>query len=472
MDRRNITGGNHSGNIEVKIKMKLNKTHKKLVILGAGESGVGTALLGKSKGYEVFVSDFGTISEKYKNKLTKAAIDFESEQHTTSKILEADIVVKSPGIPDKVSIVQQLLKAQIPVISEIEFANNYTSATIVGITGSNGKTTTTLLTAHVLSAALPKVQAAGNIGDSFAEDVLKGDTQTYVLELSSFQLDGVFNFNPKIAVITNLSPDHLDRYDYDYKKYIASKFNIVKNQSSEDYFIYDADDSDIIEYLKTTPVKSKCFPFSLTQELKQGTFIKDNQIIMKSNNNIKETLMHTNDLSLQGKHNTKNAMAAATVAKLLGIRKQTIRESLSSFQGVPHRLENVQKVNHVNYINDSKATNVNATYYALEAVKASIVWIVGGVDKGNDYSQLYALVRGKVKAIICLGKDNSKIMEAFENCTEMITETESMEAAVKIAATIAEESDTVLLSPCCASFDLFENYEDRGDQFKKAVRQL
>ncbi len=445
--------------------------HKKLVVLGAGESGVGTALLGKSKGYDVFVSDFGKITPKYVSKLKKAKIDFESQQHSEEKILSADIVVKSPGIPDKAPIVQSLLKLKTPVISEIEFANNYTNATIVGITGSNGKTTTTLLTADLLSKALPNVLAAGNIGDSFAEAVLTSTTETYVLELSSFQLDGVVNFAPKIAIITNLSPDHLDRYAYDYQKYIASKFNIIKKQTAEDYFIYDADDSDIVEYLKTTPIKSQSFPFSLTQELKQGTYIKDNQIVMK-NNNIEEVLISTDKLSLQGKHNTKNAMAAATVAKLLGIRKQTIRESLSSFQGVPHRLENVQKVRNVNYINDSKATNVNATYYALEAVKASIVWIVGGVDKGNDYSQLYALVRGKVKAIICLGEDNSKIIEAFQNCAETITETKSMEAAVKIADTIAEESDTVLLSPCCASFDLFKNYEDRGDQFKKAVRQL
>lgn len=451
--------------------MNLNKTHKKLVVLGAGESGVGTALLGQSKGYEVFVSDLGKIAPKYADKLKKANINFESLQHTTNQITDADIVVKSPGIPDKAPLIQQLLKIGIPVISEIEFANNYTNATIVGITGSNGKTTTTLLTSHILSKALPNVLAAGNIGDSFAEAVLDSNTETYVLELSSFQLDGVLNFNPKIAVLTNLSPDHLDRYDYDYKKYIASKFNLVKNQSPNDYFIYDADDSDIIAQLKTTPIASQCFPFSLTQELKQGTYIKNNHIIMKQND-IEENLINTDKLSIQGKHNTKNAMAAATVAKLLGIRKQTIRESLSSFQGVPHRLENVQKVNQVNYINDSKATNINATYYALEAVKASIIWIVGGVDKGNDYSQLYTLVRGKVKAIICLGKDNSKIVEAFQNCAESITETQSMEAAVKIASTIAEQNDTVLLSPCCASFDLFENYEDRGDQFKKAVRQL
>lgn len=450
----------------------INETkHKKLIVLGAGESGVGTALLAKTKGYKVFVSDFSKIASNYEAVLKEATIDFESGQHTEEKIISANLVVKSPGIPDKSPIIQLLLKNNIPVISEIEFAYHYTNAYIVGITGSNGKTTTTMLTAHVLSNALPNVFAAGNIGDSFAKSVLDAKTDTYVLELSSFQLDGIVNFSPRIAVLTNLSPDHLDRYDYKYENYIAAKFNIVKNQTINDYFIYDADDTDIEKYLQTISLKSQGFPFSLTQELKQGTFLKNNQIIMK-HNDIEEILMNADSLSIQGKHNTKNAMAAATVAKLVGIRKQTIRESLTSFQGVPHRLENVQKVRNVKYINDSKATNVNATYYALEAVKAPIIWIVGGVDKGNNYSELFPLVRGKVKAIICLGKENSKIIEAFQNCAETITETQSMEDAVRIASTIAEDNETVLLSPCCASFDLFKNYEDRGDQFKKAVRLL
>lgn len=451
--------------------MNTETIHKRLVILGAGESGVGTALLAKAKGYDVFVSDSGKIAPKYEDVLNKSKIDFEKETHTYNKILNADIVVKSPGIPDKVPIIQKLLNQNTPVISEIEFAEKYTKATIIGITGSNGKTTTTMLTAHVLSYTMDNVFAAGNIGDSFAKSVLESNTETYVLELSSFQLDGIINFSPKIAVLTNLSPDHLDRYEYKYKNYIASKFNIVKNQTPDDYFIYDADDEDITKYLKKITLKSQSFPFSLTQELKQGAFIKNNHIIMK-HNNVEEILMDTNDLSIQGKHNVKNAMAAATVAKLLGIRKQTIRESLSSFQGVPHRLENVSKVRNVNYINDSKATNVNATFYALEAVKAPVIWIVGGEDKGNDYSELFSLVRGKVKAIICLGTNNTKIIDAFQNCAETITETQSMEDAVYIASTIAEDNETVLLSPCCASFDLFKNYKDRGDQFKKAVKLL
>lgn len=446
--------------------------HKKIAVLGAGESGVGTALLAKSKGFEVFVSDYGEITPHYQAKLQTAKIPFESKQHTEREILLADIVIKSPGIADKVPIVQKIKEAGIPIVSEIEFASAFTDAKIIGITGSNGKTTTTMLTAHVLSKGIPKVLAAGNIGNSFAESVVENSIENYVLELSSFQLDGVQHFKPQIAVITNLSPDHLDRYDYDYQKYIAAKFNLVKNQNETDYFIYDADDEDIKTYLENIKLLPQAFPFSLTQELEQGTYIKNKHIIMKINNQLEEVLMPTAELSLAGKHNTKNAMAAATVAKLLGIRKQTIRESLSTFQGVPHRLENVGKVKDVNYINDSKATNVNATYYALEAVKASIVWIVGGVDKGNDYSQLFPLVRGKVKAIVCLGKDNSKIVADFQNCVESIYETQSMDEAVTLAAKLAEESDTVLLSPCCASFDLFENYEDRGDQFRKAVNNL
>lgn len=451
--------------------MSLENLHKKIVILGAGESGVGTALLAQAKGFDVFVSDYGVISKKYTKTLQDARINFESETHTVSKILDAHLVVKSPGIPDSVPIIKQLKQQNTPVISEIEFAAQYTNATIIGITGSNGKTTTTMLTAHVLSDTLPNVFAAGNIGDSFAKSVLTSKTQTYVLELSSFQLDGIVNFSPRIAVLTNLSPDHLDRYDYKYENYIASKFNIIKNQSKNDFFIYDADDKDITEYLNTHTIKPQGFPFSLTKELSQGSYLRNNQIVMK-NNDVEEVLMDTDNLSIQGKHNVKNAMAAATIAKLLNIRKKTIRESLSSFQGVAHRLENVSKIRNVKYINDSKATNVNATYYALDAVTAPVVWIVGGVDKGNNYSELFALVRSKVKAIICLGKDNTKIIDAFGNFVESITETQSMEDAVRIASTIAEDNETVLLSPCCASFDLFENYEDRGDQFKKAVGLL
>ena len=443
----------------------------KVVVLGAGESGVGAALLAKAKGYNVFVSDYGKIANKYVEELAQAAIEFEAEQHSEATILEADVVVKSPGIPDKAPIIQKLLKKGVLVISEIEFAAKYTEAVVVGITGSNGKTTTTMLTGHVLAAEKEGVTVAGNIGDSFAKAVLDNKTDTYVLELSSFQLDGIVDFVPHIAVLTNLSPDHLDRYEYNYDKYVASKFRLVMNQTENDFFIYDADDEKINEYIQNNQIKSQCFPFSLEKELTQGTYLKDNNIMMKMFTE-QEVLMDQDSLSLKGKHNAKNAMAAATVSKLLGIRKKTIRDSMSNFQGVEHRLEHVLKINNVQYVNDSKATNVNATYYALEAVKSPIVWIVGGVDKGNDYSELFALVREKVKAIICLGVDNRSIVSEFRNCVETIVETQSMSEAVKIAYKLGERNDSVLLSPCCASFDLFKNYEDRGDQFKEAVRRL
>ncbi len=444
---------------------------EKLVILGAGESGVGTALLGKDRGYDVFVSDFGMIKEEYAKQLEQAEIPFESGKHTKEEILNATVVVKSPGIPDRVSIVQELLVNNIPVISEIEFASKYTGATIIGITGSNGKTTTTLLTGHLLKSELSKVGIAGNIGDSFAKSVLEQECSHYVLELSSFQLDGVFQFTPHIAVLTNITPDHLDRYDYKFENYVASKFRIAMNQSENDYFIYDADDKVIKEYIENSKIKAQCIPFSIEQELEQGVYLKNNTIMMRFNEN-EEKIAQVSDLAVSGKHNTKNAMAAATVAKLVGIRKQVIRESLSSFKNVAHRLEDVLKIKNVHYINDSKATNINATYYALEAVKKPIVWIVGGVDKGNDYSELLGLVNEKVKAIICLGVDNSKIVEAFQGSVEYITETQSMNEAVQMAYRVSEKGDSVLLSPCCASFDLFKNYEDRGDQFKEAVRNL
>ena len=451
--------------------MKSINNIKKIIVLGAGESGVGSALLAVSKGYDVFVSDFGKIQGKYKTELTFNNIAFEEKQHSLDRILGADLVIKSPGIPDSVPIIQSIKENSIPIVSEIEFAVKYTNATIIGITGSNGKTTTTMLTGHVLSSEKDKVTMAGNIGDSFAKSVLDSNTDTYVLELSSFQLDGVFDFNPHIAVLTNLSPDHLDRYNYDYDQYVAAKFRLVMNQTSSDYFIYDADDHKIQEFLSKNPVKSNCVPFSLKQELNEGVYIKNNEIIMSFFNE-EEPLMSADELALKGKHNAKNAMAAATVAKLIGIRKQGIRESLSNFKGVEHRLEKVLTIAHVQYINDSKATNVNATYYALEAVKKPIIWIVGGVDKGNDYSELYELVNQNVKAIICLGVDNSKLVQAFSGCTSILKETESMDEAVKLAYDISEKGDSVLLSPCCASFDLFENYEDRGRKFKEAVRKL
>jgi len=442
----------------------------RLVILGGGESGIGTAILGKKKGYDVFLSDFGKIKENYKEVLILNAIVWEEEKHTEALILNADVVMKSPGIPDNVEIVKKLNALQIPVISEIEFAAPFTSAITVGITGSNGKTTTTMLTYHLLKSAGLNVGFGGNIGKSFAWQVADEEFDFYVLELSSFQLDGIFKYKPHIAIITNISPDHLDRYEYKYENYIASKFRITMNQTEDDYLIYDADDEAIQHWLKNNKTKAQLIPFSLQHKPKIGGFINNN--IMESYINEEEFTMETKTIALEGKHNMKNAMAATSVAQLMRIRKQTIRESLSSFQGVEHRLERVLKIQNVLYINDSKATNVNATFFALDSMSAPTVWIVGGVDKGNDYSELMAMVREKVKAIICLGVDNKKIIDAFGNVVDIMVEVSSMSDAVRTAQRIAEKGDNVLLSPACASFDLFENYEDRGQQFKHAVRHL
>ncbi|GAA3619718.1 UDP-N-acetylmuramoyl-L-alanine--D-glutamate ligase [Flavivirga jejuensis] len=441
----------------------------RLVILGGGESGVGTALLGKEQGYDVFVSDKGVIKEKYKQVLIHNEIEWEDEKHSEDKILNADIVMKSPGIPDKVPLVKQIHDKGILVVSEIEFASKFTSATIVGITGSNGKTTTASLTHHILKQEL-NVGLAGNIGDSFAKQVLEENFENYVLEISSFQLDDIVDFKPHIGVITNITPDHLDRYNYQFERYIASKFRITMNQTKDDYLIYDADDTVIVNHLKNNPVQSTLLPFSLTKKIGNGAYLDDNNIKITINNN--QIIMPTTKLTLQGKHNMKNAMAASTVSHLLRIRKQTIRESLGNFQGVEHRLEHVLKINKVQYINDSKATNVNATYYALECADTPTVWIVGGEDKGNDYEELFSFVNEKVKAIICLGVDNEKLMKTFGGMVDVIVETQFMSEAVKIAYKITEAGDSVLLSPACASFDLFESYEDRGRQFKNAVRNL
>lgn len=446
--------------------MKKNK----IVILGGGESGIGTAILGKKEGFEVFVSDYGKIKKKYKQVLLHYEINWEEEAHSETEILSAGIVMKSPGIPENTPIVLKLKKKGIRIVSEIEFAATYTSATLIGITGSNGKTTVATMIHKILKDAGNNVALAGNIGKSFAELVATKDINQFVLELSSFQLDGTYNFAPHIAILTNLSPDHLDRYDNDYEKYIASKFKIVMNQTSDDYFIYDADDLMINKWVSNTIIKSQLIPFSLQKELKKGAYIKNNELIITTNNNT--FTMSITKLGQQGQHNIKNAMAASTASTLLNIRKATIRRSLENFQGVEHRLENVLKINNVRYINDSKGTNVNATFYALDSMEASTVWIVGGVDKGNDYSELFALVNEKVKAIICLGVDNEKIIKAFGNVVDIMVETHSMEDAVKVAYRLSKKGDNVLLSPACASFDLFENYEDRGRQFKNAVRNL
>ncbi|MCM4165024.1 MULTISPECIES: UDP-N-acetylmuramoyl-L-alanine--D-glutamate ligase [unclassified Arenibacter] len=442
----------------------------RLVVLGGGESGVGTAILGKKEGFEVFVSDKGMIKEEYRKVLEHFEIDWEEGQHTEEKILNADLVMKSPGIPDSVPLAVKLRDAGVPIISEIEFASRYTKATLIGITGSNGKTTTTMLTNHILKEGGLHVGMAGNIGDSYAKMVAEKDFDFYVLEISSFQLDGIVDFRPHIAILTNITPDHLDRYDYKFENYIASKFRIAKNQTKEDYLIYDADDEVIVQWLQKNPVRSKLLPFSLKKILDEGAYLENDKIIIKTHNNTIE--MTTDALALEGKHNVKNTMAATTAAKLISIRKETIRRSIENFQGAEHRLEKVLKIHHVQYINDSKATNVNAAYYALDSMKTPTVWIVGGVDKGNDYRELMPLVREKVKAIICLGTDNTKIKDAFGNVVDLMVETFAMEEAVKVAYKIAERGDTVLLSPACASFDLFKNYEDRGNQFKEAIKKL
>ena len=443
---------------------------KRLVILGGGESGIGTAILGKKEGFEVFVSDFGKIKPKYLDVLKNNEIEWEDGGHTEAKILNADLVMKSPGIPDKAPLVKKVVEAGISVISEIEFAARYTKATLVGITGSNGKTTTTMLMAHLLKQAGLKSVAAGNIGDSFAKWVALDDQDFYALEISSFQLDGIVDFAPHIAILTNITPDHLDRYEYKFDNYIKSKFRIAENQTEKDYLIYDADDPVITDWLAKHPVQSQCIPFSISKKLEKGAYYAQEEI----NILIDDTTMtmSTKNLTIKGAHNTKNAMAAATAARLLSIRKATIRESLEGFQGVEHRLEQVLKINHVSYINDSKATNVNATFYALDSMSAPTVWIVGGVDKGNDYTDLFPLVNEKVKGIICLGVDNAKLLNTFSGMVETIIETQSITEAVKIAYKLSDKGDNVLLSPACASFDLFENYEDRGRQFKEAVRNL
>ena len=443
-----------------------------ILVLGSGESGVGSALLAKSKGLSVFVSDSSLIEKNYKELLLKNDIQFEENGHEQANKLNVDYVIKSPGIPETAAIIKQLNHKQIQIISEIEFASKFTDATIIGVTGSNGKTTTTTIIYEILKSENTDVDIAGNIGISFASKVAASNTKNYVLELSSFQLDGIIDFNPHIAIMTNLSPDHLDRYNNSFENYIKSKFNIIKNQSEKDYFIYDLEDVKIVEFIKNNihKIKSNLLPFSTTKTIDSVTYLEDKNIISIINKN--KIIMPTNNFPLIGTHNLKNAMAATTVANLLKIRKETIRKSLEHFQAVEHRLEHVLKINKVNYINDSKATNVNAAYYALDSMQSSTIWIVGGIDKGNKYEELFSLVNEKVKAIICLGKDNKKIFENFENLVEYITEVKSMSEAVKEAYSIAKSNDSVLLSPACASFDLFKNYEDRGEQFKAEVRKL
>ena len=443
---------------------------KRLVILGGGESGVGTAILGKQKGWEVFLSDKGSLKPHYRETLNKEGIQWEEGTHTEKKILSADVIMKSPGIPDKAPIIKKAHEKGIAVISEIEFASQYTDSLIVGITGSNGKTTTTLLTYHIFKEAGLQVGLGGNIGYSFAELVATENSPYYVLEISSFQLDGIEHFAPHIAVLLNITPDHLDRYDYKFENYINSKFRIAMNQTENDYLIYDADDEVITQWLSTHTIKSKLIPFSIEKELPQGAFLKDNKIYIMLENQTTE--IDVEEISLRGKHNIKNTMAASVAARLVNIRNNSLRESLKGFKGAPHRLEEVKVVDGVTYVNDSKATNVNSVFYALDTIKTPIVWIVGGQDKGNDYNSLLPYVHEKVRAIVCLGVDNSPIIQSFHNTIGTLVETRSMDEAVKLAQGFAQEGDTVLLSPACASFDLFKNYEERGDLFKAAVQKL
>jgi len=442
----------------------------RIVVLGAGESGTGAAYLAQQQGYDVFVSDFGSIAESYKQQLTGWNIRFEEKQHTEEEILLAKEVIKSPGIPEKAPIIKKLKERGVPVISEIEFAGRYTDATIVGITGSNGKTTTTSLTYHILKNAGLNVGLAGNIGKSFAYQVATEKFDYYVLELSSFMLDDMFSFKVDIAVLLNITPDHLDRYDYKMENYAASKFRIIQNQTGADYFIYCADDPETEKMLPGRVIEAQQLPFSIKKKLTSGAYLDQDQLII---NATKEHFqMSINDLALQGKHNIYNSMASGIVAKVLELRNETIRESMGSFKNIEHRLEFVAKISGISFINDSKATNVNSTWYALESMSTEVVLILGGVDKGNDYSMLKDLVKHKVKAIVCLGKDNRRIHDAFEDDVEVIVNTFSAEEAAQVAYHLAKKGDTVLLSPACASFDLFKNYEDRGRQFKQAVKEL
>jgi len=441
------------------------------VILGAGESGTGAAVLAKQKGYNVFVSDLGEISENYKLELEQFGIAYEENQHTEQKILSAAEVVKSPGIPNKTPIIKKLREKNIPVISEIELAGRYTDAKMICITGSNGKSTTTMLTYHILKNAGLNVGLAGNIGKSFAKQVATEKFDYYVLEISSFMLDDMYQFKADIAVLLNITPDHLDRYDYKMENYIDSKFRILQNQTSKDVFIYCADDIETVNGLDRHPVAAMSYPFSIRRHIEKGAYLENDNIIINLDNNPPFTMSLT-ELALQGKHNIYNSMASGIVARMLELSNESIRESMLSFKNIEHRLEYVARISGIDFINDSKATNVNSTWYALESIAGDVVLILGGVDKGNDYSILKDIVKRKVKAIVCLGKDNKRIHEAFEDDVEIIVNTFSASEAVQIAYHLAKKGDTVLLSPACASFDLFRNYEDRGNQFKEAVKEL
>ena len=446
---------------------------KRLVILGSGESGTGAAILAKQKGYDVLVSDAGLIPEKYKEELNEYGIAYEEKQHTEALILNADEIIKSPGIPEKNELIKKIRSKGIHIISEIEFASRYTNAIKICITGTNGKTTTTSLIYHLMLQAGLNVGCGGNIGTSFARLVATEEHDYYVLELSSFQLDDMYDFKAEIAILLNITPDHLDRYEYDIQNYINAKFRITRNQTENDYFIYCSDDETINKQMLSEDIKAKKIPFSINNELALGAFLDDDSIKIKTEiNQSNPYTMLTSELALRGKHNTYNSMAAAIVGQVFNIRKDAIREALTNFQNVEHRLEKVAMVRGVEFINDSKATNVNSAWYALESMDKPVVWIAGGTDKGNDYTMLKELVKDKVRIIVCMGLDNHKIHEAFGKDVDMILNTTSAQEAVHVAFKLAKQGEAVLLSPACASFDLFKNYEDRGRQFKAAVRNL
>ena len=448
-----------------------NSSKKLLVVLGGGESGVGAAILAKTKGMDVFLSDAGTIAQRYRDILLEEGIDWEEGQHSMERILMADEVVKSPGITPTAPVMQQIVARNIPVLSEIEFAGRYTDAKMVCITGSNGKTTTTLLTYHILKEAGLDVGLAGNVGKSLALQVAKENHSVYVIELSSFQLENMYEFKANIAVILNITPDHLDRYDHKMENYVSAKFRIINNMTTEDVFIYWQDDPVIKAQLDQIITEARMMPFSEFEEEGSCAFDNGTGTLVFDTGNRKFT-MPRSELSLQGLHNLYNSMAAGLSACILDIKKEDIRKALADFEGVEHRLEPVATIDGVKWINDSKATNVNSCWYALESMREPVVLILGGKDKGNDYSEIENLVRKKVKAIVCMGNDNSKLLDYFGGIVPVIRDTHSLEDAVEACASIAGEGDTVLLSPCCASFDLFKSYEDRGRQFKDAVNRL
>lgn len=443
---------------------------KRIVVLGGAESGTGAAVLAKLQGFDVFLSDMSNIDPAFVNTLNDYGIAFEQGQHTADLICNATEIIKSPGIPNKAPIIQQIIALQIPIISEIEFASRYTKAKMIAITGTNGKTTTTLLTYHLLKNAGLNVGLAGNVGNSFAMQVATKKFDYYVLELSSFMLDDMFEFKADIAILTNITPDHLDRYDYQMQKYVNSKFRITQNQTASDYFIYCKDDEVIQAALASQQIDSTMIPFSIAEDLAYGASISNQHLNIKLKQNT--FTMTIQELALQGKHNLYNSMASGVAAKLLDIRNETLKQSMTDFKNAPHRLEHVARIQGIEFINDSKATNVNATWFALESINTPIIWIAGGVDKGNDYSMLTQLVKDRVRAIVCLGTDNSKIHEAFGNVVDIIVNTASATEAAEVSYHLGKKGDTVLLSPACASFDLFKNYEDRGQQFMDAVKEL